>query len=99
MQHADGSDVTFEQWARARSALTKLVAPATPITIEATKPEPGSGFVGSLKKPRLVWVTIWLALLAAVGFVGFTSEPTLRRCSYLKDVDRRTVEELISNNL
>jgi hypothetical protein len=68
-----GSQVTFDQWAKAHSALAKLVAPATPISIEATKPEPNSGFIGSLKKPRLIWITIWFAVVAAVGFVLFTS--------------------------
>src|SRR5271166_4118075 len=57
----------------AHSALVKLVAPATPRSLEAT--ETALGFLASLSRPRLIPVMIIVALIAAIGFIATVTPP------------------------
>jgi hypothetical protein len=59
--------VTFNQVMTAHGALAKIVAPATPLSLEATEPAPG--WLGSVKNPPLILVMMILGLAAAVGFL------------------------------
>lgn len=52
----------------AHSALVKIVAPATPKSLEATEPAPG--WTGSLRRPILVGLMILIGLAAALGFIA-----------------------------
>lgn len=51
----------------AHNALTKIIAPATPISLEATEPAPG--WLGSIRRPPLVLAMIIIAIIAIIGFV------------------------------
>jgi len=51
----------------AHGSLAKVVAPATPRSLEAT--EPGPGLLGSFRRPPLILAMILIALFAAIGFV------------------------------
>jgi len=51
----------------AHNALTKIIAPATPISLEATEPLPG--WLGSIRRPPLVLAMIIIAILSIIGFV------------------------------
>jgi len=60
--------VGFDTLMQAHLALSKIIAPATPMSLEATEPAPG--WLGTLKRPPLVYAMIIIALVSAVGFVG-----------------------------
>ena len=51
----------------AHNSLAKIVAPATPISLEATKVAPG--FIASITRPRLILVMIIAAAISAPGFL------------------------------
>jgi hypothetical protein len=57
----------FDKLMQAHGALSKVIAPATPLSLEATEPAPG--WFGSLRRPPLVRAMIIVAVIAAVGFV------------------------------
>lgn len=57
----------FDTLLQAHAALSKIIAPATPLSLEAT--EPGPGWFASLKRPPLVRAMIIIAIISAVGFV------------------------------
>ena len=57
----------FARLLAAHAALTKIVAPATPRSLEATEPQ--AGLWGSLSRPPLVKLMIIIAVIALVGFV------------------------------
>jgi len=57
----------LNQLMAAHAALAKVVAPATPRSVEATEPVPG--WLGSLRRPPLVLAMIVIALIAALGFI------------------------------
>lgn len=63
----------FDTLMEAHGALSKIIAPATPLSLEATEPAPG--WFGSLKRPPLVRAMIVIAVIAALGFV-YTSLET-----------------------
>ncbi len=52
----------------AHAALSKIVAPATPRSLEATEPAPGR--LGFLRRPPLIMWMIIIALASAIGFVA-----------------------------
>jgi hypothetical protein len=58
---------SFADLMTAHGALAKLVAPATPLSLEAT--EPTVGPMGSLRRPTLVF---WMIVVAIVAGIGFT---------------------------
>ena len=58
----------FVDLVTAHTALSKAVAPATPISLEAT--EPADGPLGTLRNPPLIMWMIVIAIVAAIGFVG-----------------------------
>ena len=62
----------FDTLLQAHAALSKIIAPATPLSLEAT--EPGPGWFASLKRPPLVRAMIGIAIVAAVGFVATSIE-------------------------
>jgi hypothetical protein len=51
----------------AHAALSKIIAPATPLSLQETESAPG--LYGSLSRPPLIKWMIFLALISAVGFV------------------------------
>lgn len=53
---------------KVHGALSKLVAPATALTLRATEPPPGNKSVFS-RMPRVVKLAAFAALLSAIGFV------------------------------
>lgn len=67
----------------AHAALAKVVAPATPLSLEATRPAPGP--MGSLRRPPLIMWMIIIALVAAIGFVVtniFSSSSTIEKANW-----------------
>jgi hypothetical protein len=56
----------------AHGSLLKIIAPATPRSLEAT--EPASGWLGSFRRPPLILTMMIVALLAAIGFVATAVE-------------------------
>jgi hypothetical protein len=65
-QHSPTPDC-FDELLAAHIALSKVIAPATPLSLRAT--EPASGWLGSLRRPPLVLGMIIVSVIAAVGFV------------------------------
>jgi hypothetical protein len=63
----DPEKANFADLMAAHGALTKLVAPATPLSLEAT--EPAEGLMGTLRRPALV---LWMIVIAIVAGIGFT---------------------------
>lgn len=63
---ADPGDASFADLMAAHSALTRIVAPATPLSLEAT--EPAGGRFGRLLRPALVFWMMVIAIVAGVGF-------------------------------
>jgi hypothetical protein len=61
---------------KAHAALSALVAPATPASLQAT--EPGSGLLSFLPRPPLVGALIVVALAAAIGFILTLPHPPQR---------------------
>ena len=61
------SPPSFENLMAAYSALAKVVAPATPASLEATEPAPG--LFGFLRRPPLIRWMIIAALASAIGFI------------------------------
>jgi len=59
--------VDFGQLMAAHAALSKIIAPATPLSLKATEPAPGR--LGSLRRPPLIMAMIIVAIIAAIGFV------------------------------
>ena len=59
--------VGFDTLMQAHLALSKIIAPATPLSLEATEPAPG--WLGSLKRPPLVYAMIIIAAISVFGFV------------------------------
>lgn len=67
----------------AHAALSKVVSPATPLSLEATRPAPGP--MGSLRRPPLIMWMIIIALVAAIGFVVtniFSGSPTVEKANW-----------------
>jgi hypothetical protein len=62
--HTNGN---LDELIKAHVALSKIIAPATPLSLEAT--EPGEGLMGSLRNPPLIGAMIMIAAFAATGFV------------------------------
>ncbi len=73
---ADYPKPDFYQVMAAHVALAKLVAPATPRTLEATEPVPG--WLGSLRRPPLILAMIVVAIVSAIGFIvtGLIASPS-----------------------
>jgi hypothetical protein len=64
---ADPEKASFADLMTAHGALVKIVAPATPLSLEAT--EPAEGRLGTLRRPALV---LWMIVIAIVAGIGFT---------------------------
>ena len=64
----------FEQLMAAHGALAKVIAPATPLSLRATEPEPG--LLGSLRRPPLI---MWMMIVGAISTVGFVASGILIR--------------------
>jgi len=63
---ADPGNASFADLMAAHSALTRIVAPATPLSLEAT--EPAGGQFGRLLRPALVFWMMVIAIVAGIGF-------------------------------
>jgi len=63
---AEPQATDFAALLAAHTALAKIVAPATPLSLEATEPLPGS--LGYLRRPLLI---MWMIIVAAVAILGF----------------------------
>jgi xanthosine utilization system XapX-like protein len=57
----------FGELLTAHIALSKVIAPATPLSLKATEPAPG--WLGSLRRPPLVLGMVIVSGVAAIGFV------------------------------
>lgn len=57
----------FDQLMSAHGALSKVIAPATPLSLQAT--EPAGTWIGSLRRPPLIGTMIIVGVIAAIGFV------------------------------
>ena len=68
-QPAGGPDIgsVFDQLISAHVALSKIIAPATPLSLQAT--EPAGAWLGSLRRPPLIATMIIVGAIAAIGFV------------------------------
>jgi disulfide bond formation protein DsbB len=64
---ADPEKASFADLMTAHGALAKIVAPATPLSLEATEPAPGP--MGTLRRPALV---LWMIVVAVLAGIGFT---------------------------
>jgi hypothetical protein len=62
-----GPQINFANLLAGHAALSKSIAPATPLSLEATAPAPGP--LGSLRRPPLIMWMIIIAIVAAAGFV------------------------------
>ncbi|MGO9317344.1 MAG: hypothetical protein ACLPXT_14380 [Terracidiphilus sp.] len=63
----EASTIDFDKLMSAHAALARVIAPATPSSLEATEPLPG--FFGSLRNPPLIGWMILIGLFSLVGFV------------------------------
>ena len=59
--------IDFGKLMTAHAALSKVIAPATPLSLKAT--EPARGPLGSLRRPPLILAMILVGALSAIGFV------------------------------
>jgi len=64
-----GMLIFVNQLMAAHSALSRIIAPATPLSLSATEPTERLGYLGN--PPLIMWM-IFIAIVSAVGFV-FTS--------------------------
>jgi hypothetical protein len=62
-----GPQINFANLLAGHAALSKIIAPATPLSLEATAPT--SGPLGSLRRPPLIMWMIIVGIVAATGFV------------------------------
>jgi hypothetical protein len=67
----------------AHNGLAKLIAPATPISLQATEPAPG--WLGSLRRPPLILAMIIIAVIAIIGFVVTSIISTEDRTKHAND--------------
>jgi hypothetical protein len=63
-----GPPINFANLLAGHVALSKVIAPATPLSLEAT--EPASGALGSLRRPPLI---MWMIIIAVISIVGFVA--------------------------
>jgi hypothetical protein len=64
---SSGPQINFASLLAGHAALSKIIAPATPLSLEATATTPGP--LGSLRRPPLIMWMIIVAIVAATGFV------------------------------
>lgn len=57
----------LDQIIAAHNSLAKIIAPVTPISLEATEPAPG--WLGSIRRPPLILAMIIIAIISIIGFV------------------------------
>ena len=80
---AEPQTADFAALLAAHAALSKIVAPATPLSLEATEPVPGP--LGSLRRPPLI---LWMIIIAAVAILGFVITDFLIRSTGMRAGDQ-----------
>lgn len=96
VEHAEPSPIPFDTLMAAHTALAKLVAPATPASLEATEPAPG--LFGFLRRPPLIRWLIISALVSAIGFIS-TAVDVARPTKDTTEKAKSSAAERLSNAL